>query len=164
MAFQIVKLTDPIQFTNVSGGLVPQGAYNAGTDYAVGDSVDYLGSSYVMFLNAVAGTTPTNTTYWQVLANKGTTGSTGATGATGATGPTGPTGSTGSTGATGAAGATGATGSTGATGAAGVVQSLVAGTGITIDNTTPSAPIITNSSPASASATKAFAIAMAAAL
>jgi len=128
MGFQIVKLTDPIQFTNVSGGLVPKGAYNAGTDYAVGDSVDYLGSSYVMFLDAGAGTTPTNTTYWQVLANKGTTGSTGATGA------------------------------------AGVVQSLTAGTGITIDNTNPAIPIITNSSPASSAATKAFAIAMAAAL
>ena len=48
MSFNIVKLTDPIQLTNVVGGLVPKGAYNAGTDYAVGDSVDYNGSSYVM--------------------------------------------------------------------------------------------------------------------
>ena len=49
MSFNIVKLTGgPIQLTNVVGGLVPKGAYNAGTDYAVGDSVDYNGSSYVM--------------------------------------------------------------------------------------------------------------------
>jgi len=81
MPLQIVKLTDPIQFTNVAGGLVPRGAYNAGTDYAVGDSVDYNGSSYVMHTDAVAGTLPTDTTKWQVLANKGDTGATGATGA-----------------------------------------------------------------------------------
>lgn len=55
----------------VTGGLVPRGAYAAGTDYAVGDSVDYLGSSYVMFVDAAAGTVPTDTTKWQVLANKG---------------------------------------------------------------------------------------------
>lgn len=76
MGFNIVKLTDPIQFTNVAGGLVPKGAYAAGTDYAVGDSVDYNGSSYVMHTDAAAGTVPTNTTYWQVLANKGDTGET----------------------------------------------------------------------------------------
>lgn len=94
MSFQIVKLTDPIQFTNVAGGLVPKGAYAAGTDYAVGDSVDYNGSSYVMFNNAVAGTLPTDTTYWQVLANKGATGATGSTGATGAAGVGVPAGGT----------------------------------------------------------------------
>lgn len=77
MGFNIVKLTDPIQFTNVAGGLVPRGAYNGATDYAVGDSVDYQGSSYVMHSNAVAGTLPTNTTYWQVLANKGDQGDPG---------------------------------------------------------------------------------------
>jgi hypothetical protein len=92
MGFQIVKLTDPIQFTNVAGGLVPKGAYNAGTDYAVGDSVDYNGSSYVMHTDAGAGTVPTNTTYWQVLANKGDTGATGATGSAGANGTNGTNG------------------------------------------------------------------------
>lgn len=76
MGFQIVKLTDPIQLTNVVGGLVPKGAYAAGTDYVVGDSVDYNGSSYVMHVDAVAGTLPTDTTKWQVLANKGDTGET----------------------------------------------------------------------------------------
>ena len=80
MGFNIVKLTDPIQFTNVTGGLVPRGAYNAGTDYAVGDSVSYNGSSYVMHTDAVAGVVPTDTTKWQVLANQGPTGANGAAG------------------------------------------------------------------------------------
>lgn len=77
MSFDIVKLVDPIQFTNVSGGLVPKGVYNPATDYAVGDSVSYNGSSYVMHADAAAGTLPTNTSYWQVLAEKGTSGTTG---------------------------------------------------------------------------------------
>jgi hypothetical protein len=94
-AFNITKLVDPIQFTTIAGGLTPRGAYNAGTDYAVGDSVDYNGSSYVMFNDAGAGTLPTNTTYWQVLANKGATGSTGATGATGSAGSNGTNGTNG---------------------------------------------------------------------
>ena len=64
----ILNQKDPVI---VTGGLVPRGAYAAGTDYAVGDSVDYLGSSYVMFVDAAAGTLPTDTTKWQVLANKG---------------------------------------------------------------------------------------------
>jgi hypothetical protein len=79
-----------VEFLNypaiITGGLVPKGAYNAGTDYAVGDSVDYNGSSYVMFNNAGAGTLPTNTTYWQVVANKGDTGAAGASGSNGADG------------------------------------------------------------------------------
>lgn len=78
--FKLVKLLDPIQLTTVTGGLVPKGAYNAATDYAVGDSVDYNGSSYVMFSDAPAATLPTNTLFWQILANKGDTGATGATG------------------------------------------------------------------------------------
>jgi hypothetical protein len=86
MPLQIVKLIGQPTPVIVTGGFVPRGAYNAETDYAVGDSVDYLGSSYVMFNDAGAGTVPTNTTYWQVLANKGATGTTGDTGETGATG------------------------------------------------------------------------------
>lgn len=97
MAFHIVKLLDNLSPTIVTGGLVPRGAYDNATDYAVGDSVDYQGSSYVMFNNAAAGTLPTDTDYWQVLANKGNTGATGSTGATGAQGDPGegvPTGGT----------------------------------------------------------------------
>lgn len=81
MSFQLVKLLDAINNLVVTGGLVPRGAYSAGTDYAVGDSVSYSGSSYVMYSDAGAGTVPTNTTYWMVLANKGDTGSAGASGA-----------------------------------------------------------------------------------
>lgn len=64
----------------------------------------------------------TNTTYWELIAQKGNTGATGpqgakgATGATGATGPQGPKGDTGATGPQGPQGAKGATGATGATG------------------------------------------------
>lgn len=87
MPVQIVKLIGQgLNNTIVSGGLVPKGAYAAGTDYAVGDSVDYQGSSYVMHTDAAAGTVPTDTTKWQVLANKGATGSAGAAGGTGSAG------------------------------------------------------------------------------
>lgn len=98
-----------VDFTGV---ISYKGAYAAGTDYAVGDSVDYNGSSYVMFNNATAGTLPTDTTYWQVLANKGDKGDTGATGATGATGPQGVQGVKGDTGLTGADGPNNITSST----------------------------------------------------
>lgn len=87
-AFKLVKLLDSINNTVITGGLVPKGAYNGATDYAVGDSVDYNGSSYVMFVDATAGTLPTDTTKWQVVANKGATGATGATGAAGVDGGT----------------------------------------------------------------------------
>lgn len=97
-AFKIVKLVGQgLNNTIISGGLVPKGAYDNATDYAVGDSVSYNGSSYVMHTDAVAGTLPTDTTKWQVLANKGSTGATGATGATGSSGSDGvgvPTGGT----------------------------------------------------------------------
>lgn len=89
MSFRIVKLIDPIQIVNIPSGLVPKGAYSALTDYDVGDSVAFSGSSYVMYSNATAGTLPTNITYWQVLSEKGETGATGAAGATGGTGSTG---------------------------------------------------------------------------
>jgi hypothetical protein len=71
----------------------PKGAYNAGTTYAVGDMVTYLGSSYVA-LAAHTGITPVDGASWQLLS---------AVGDTGATGPTGPTGSTGATGERGVA-------------------------------------------------------------
>lgn len=114
MPFRLVKLIDSISNVVVTGGLVPKGAYVAETAYDAGDSVDYLGSSYVKISTTTAGVLPTNVTYWQVLANKGDTG------ATGPTGPTGPTGAAGVAGPTGSAGSVGATGPTGAAGSAGV--------------------------------------------
>lgn len=94
---------------------------------------------------------------------QGPTGLTGATGAQGATGPqgiqgqTGPKGDTGSQGpqgpqgvqgvqgATGAKGDKGDQGNTGLQGTAGVVQSIVAGTNITINSSNPANPIISAS-------------------
>lgn len=67
MAFQIVKLLgNPVQLV-FTGGINPRGTYNAGTAYATGDSVSYSGSSYVA-IQATTGNLPTNTTYWQLLA------------------------------------------------------------------------------------------------
>ena len=147
MGLQIVKLLDPLNPTIVTGGLVPRGAYNAGTNYAVGDSVDYQGSSYVMFNDVGAGTVPTDTDYWQILAEKGDTG------LTGATGDDGPQGDPGDDGEGVPAGGT--TGqvlaknsdtdydvewSTG--GGGGTVDTVVAGNNIDIDATDPANPIV----------------------
>ncbi len=62
-----------------------KGAYSSSTQYEKNDVVTYEGSSYVS-LQATKGNAPTNTTYWQLIAEKGTKGDTGATGQTGATG------------------------------------------------------------------------------
>lgn len=62
-----------------------KGAYSSSTQYEKNDVVTYQGSSYVS-LQATKGNTPTNATYWQLIAEKGTKGDTGATGQTGATG------------------------------------------------------------------------------
>lgn len=78
--FRIVKLIDPINNTIITGGLVPKGAYDNSTDYAVGDSVSYGGSSYVMYVDAGSGTLPTDDTKWQIIATKGDTGATGTVG------------------------------------------------------------------------------------
>jgi hypothetical protein len=50
------------------------GAYAGGTSYVVDDAVSYNGSSYICKL-ASTGNLPTNTTYWDVLAEKGASGS-----------------------------------------------------------------------------------------
>ena len=62
-----------------------KGAYSSSTQYEKNDVVTYEGSSYVS-LQSTQGNAPTNTTYWQLLAEKGDKGDTGATGQTGATG------------------------------------------------------------------------------
>ena len=100
----------------ITGGLVPRGIYDDLVDYAVGDSVDYGGSSYVMSVDAPAGTLPTDTAYWQLLAEKGDTGPQGIPGDPGPPG---------------------------ADGAPGVVQSIVPGSGISVDSTDPANPIVT---------------------
>jgi hypothetical protein len=69
--FKLVKLLNsPVQ---LSVNLNPRGVYNPLTAYNTGDSVSYLGSSYVC-ITATTGNAPTNTTYWQVLAQQGIPG------------------------------------------------------------------------------------------
>lgn len=77
--FKVVKLVDPPVVLQFSGGVNPTGPYNVATAYATGDSVSFNGNSYVA-LQATIGNLPTNTTFWQLLAEKGDTGATGATG------------------------------------------------------------------------------------
>lgn len=135
MPFQLVKLTDPINITNIVGGITPKGDYDNGTDYAVGDLVRYTDASYVMYVDAGAGTLPTDDTKWALVVEDGADGDVGATGATGPAGSNGSAGADGATGATGpqgatgsgATGATGPTGITGATGPAGATGSGATG-------------------------------------
>ena len=82
---------------------------------------------------------------------QGPIGNTGATGPQGPQGPQGIQGTTGNTGATGPQGPIGNTGPQGATGATGpqgspgVVQSIVAGTNVTVNNSDPANPIVSAS-------------------
>ena len=59
-----------------------QGAYNAGPQYQEGDIVSYQGSTYRRNAtgNSVVGEPPTNTTYWQIVAQKGADGTGGGSG------------------------------------------------------------------------------------
>jgi hypothetical protein len=75
---------------------------------------------------------------------QGPQGVKGDTGNTGATGSQGPQGTTGATGSQGPIGNTGPQGPTGATGAAGVVQAVVAGTNITVNNADPTRPVVSS--------------------
>lgn len=65
--------------------LVHRGAYNASTVYEFFDCVTYNGSSYLCTAAAgsPAGTLPTVTATWALLAQKGDTGAKGTTGAVG---------------------------------------------------------------------------------
>lgn len=54
------------------------GEYNAGTAYKVNNIVSYNGSTYICILNST-GNLPTNTTYFSLVAQKGTDGTTGTT-------------------------------------------------------------------------------------
>lgn len=74
MAVQVVKLIDPINNVVITGGLVPKGEYDNATDYAVGDFVSYGGDSYIMYVNAGAGTLPTDDTKWMLVAEQGQDG------------------------------------------------------------------------------------------
>ena len=121
-----------------------KGAWSSTTAY-VNDSnyIDLVTSGGNTYACKVSNTNQavTNTTYWELIAQKGNTGATGpqgakgATGATGATGPQGPKGDTGATGATGPQGPTGATGTT-PTIKAGTVTTGAAGTSASVTAST----------------------------
>lgn len=75
-----------------------KGAWDNATSYVALDAVAYNGSSYVARIDVPAGIAPTNTTYWQMIAQRGIDGNDGADGATGPQGPEGPQGPQGDTG------------------------------------------------------------------
>ncbi|MFZ4411519.1 MAG: hypothetical protein ACOYOV_00450 [Bacteroidales bacterium] len=77
--FKIVKLLGAPVEINFPGNINYTGAYSNVTAYATGDAVSYLGSSYVA-LGATTGNIPTNTSFWQLLAEKGNTGPAGPSG------------------------------------------------------------------------------------
>lgn len=79
------------------------GAYSSSSSYEKLTIVSYNGNSYISKSAVPAGMTPTNTTYWQLVAEKGETGEQGPPGAQGKDGATGPAGEQGNSGYTGAA-------------------------------------------------------------
>lgn len=85
-------------------GFISKGAYSGVTAYVLGDTVTYLGSSYVA-KGSTTGNLPTNPTYWDLMAAKGTDGADGLDGT-------------------------------------GLVNSIVEGDYIAVDDTDPTAPIV----------------------
>ena len=65
-----------------------QGAYNSAAAYAVGDVVVYQGQLYYTKSVTTAGTLPTNTTKFDLIAAKGADGTNGTNGTNGADGAT----------------------------------------------------------------------------
>lgn len=70
--------TGPTGPQGITGPQGPQGAsviwrglYSSSTTYAVRDAVSYDGNSFILKAAAPAGTLPTNTTYWDMMASKG---------------------------------------------------------------------------------------------
>ena len=59
---------------NVKIAPLPRGEYSSSATYAKLDVVSYNGSSYMARKAVPTGTVPTNTTYWQVSAEKATIG------------------------------------------------------------------------------------------
>lgn len=89
--------------------LIPKGEWSSTTAYTKLDLVSYQGNSYVCTV-ANTNQVPTNTSYWQLSAQKGRDG---ANGKDGAQGPKGDTGDRGPAGPTGPQGPKGDTGSRG---------------------------------------------------
>jgi hypothetical protein len=133
--------------TSGAAGLVYQGSYSSTTNYALGDVVEWQGSSYTSLIASNAGNTPSlGPEQWGLLSAQGPVGLTGATGATGSqgpqglpgsVGPNGPAGPQGLQGIPGQAGAQGIPGTTGATGPGGPMgpQGVPGPVGITFQGT-----------------------------
>ena len=69
--------------TNAQGpagvpGLIWRGDYSGATNYIASEGVFYLGSSYICILASLANL-PTDTTYWELLAQRGGEGPPGTT-------------------------------------------------------------------------------------
>jgi len=88
-SLKIVKLLDNPVTLSFTGGINAKGEYVGATAYVTGDSVSYLGSSYVA-VQATTGNLPSDTTYWQLLAEKGEQGIQGEIGPQGPSGDPGP--------------------------------------------------------------------------
>ena len=89
-------------------GLVYQGSYSSGTNYALNDAVFYGGATYISLVASNHGNRPgSSPTAWGVLAAQGADGAAGPVGATGPGGATGPQGAAGPVGPQGATGVAG---------------------------------------------------------
>jgi hypothetical protein len=74
-------------------GITWRSAWNNTTTYLKNDAVSYSnGNTYIAILAVPVGTVPTNSTYWNLLAQQGNTGAQGIQGNTGSTGAQGPPG------------------------------------------------------------------------
>jgi hypothetical protein len=105
------------------------GAYGLGTAYAIGDVATYEGQTWYRIdaNGGTVGNTPSEGTFWTLIAAEGVQGPTGPTGVEGPTGPQGEIGATGATGADSTV--TGPTGPTGPTGADSTVTGPTGPTG-----------------------------------
>ena len=90
----------------------PKGEYNPSTAYKALNIVSQNGNSYVA-IQDTQGNPPTNTTYWQLLSQRGEQGAQGIQGPAGPQGEQGPVGPQGPPGETGPAGPQGEKGDTG---------------------------------------------------
>lgn len=117
--------------TKILGKVVitPKGEFNEATTYQKLDVVTYQGSSFICLQKTVSNL-PTNTEYWQLIAEKGDKGEQGEQGEQGIQGIQGEKGDTGATGETGPTGQDGLS----ATIQVGTVNTLPAGSNATITN------------------------------
>ena len=100
-------------------GINWQGPWASNTNYIVSDAVSFDGRSYIAIQATTGLQVPTDTNYWEVLAEKGSDGIVGAQGPIGPVGNDGAQGPAGPAGTDGAQGPAGPAGNDGAQGPAG---------------------------------------------